>query len=93
MKTYQEFNKQTHQVRPLNESDEVKQYKEINKGREGKPLLGIDGKEIKDSIYLGDGYSASKRGGTIVVSPAQESAIQKSQYIAIKHFELLKKVF
>lgn len=89
MKSYNEFT-QT----PLNESgDEVKKYKEINKGREGKPLLGLDGKEIKDSFYLGDGYSVSKRGGTIVVSPAQESSLMKSQYISIKHLDIIKKVF
>lgn len=89
MKTFNEFMSE-----PLTEaSDEVKQYKEINKGREGKALLGLDGKEIKDSIYLGDGYSASKRGGTIVVSPAQEDALRKSQYISVKHFDILKKAF
>ena len=88
MKTYKDF------TQTLNESnDEIKKYKEINKGREGKTLLGIDEKEIKGSIYLGDGYSASQRGGTIVISPAQETAIQKSQYISTKHFDLLKKVF
>lgn len=91
MKTYQEYKSSANTITESN--DEVKQYKEINKGREGKTLLGMDGKEIKDSIYLGDGYSASKRGSAIVVSPAQEDALRKSQYISIKHFDLLKKAF
>lgn len=90
MKSYNEFT----ETEAITESeDPVKKYKEINKGREGKPLLGLDGKEIKDSFYLGDGYSVSKRGGSLVVSPAQEDSLRKSQYISTKHFDLMKKIF
>lgn len=93
MKTFKEFSKTKTNTITESQDDSVKKYKELNKGREGKTLLGIDGKEIKDSIYLGDGYSAQKRGGTIVVSPAVEDSLRKSQYISIKHFEILKKAF
>lgn len=59
-----------------------------NKGREGKAVLGLaDGKEIKNTIYLGDGYTAKKEGSTVVISAIG----QQDSYIALKHFDVLKK--
>ena len=89
MKTFNEFTQP--EVITENVTSAIK---EANKGREGKPVLSLaTGKEIKNSVYLGDGYSAKKDGSTIVISPAEESSLMKSQYISTKHFDILKKVF
>lgn len=91
MKTYQEFSKATVS---LTEASITSEVIAANKGREGKPMISLaDGQEIKNTVYLGDGWSAKKDGATIVISPAQESSIMKSMYISVKQLDILKKAF
>ncbi|AEN93980.1 internal head protein [Escherichia phage Bp7] len=90
MKTYQEFSK-SQAVAPITEASVMSEVIALNKGREGKPVIGLNGEELKGTVYLGDGYHAKKDGGSIVISPAQESSVMKTVYIATKHFDILKK--
>ncbi|EKC7975055.1 hypothetical protein OQC52_004934, partial [Escherichia coli] len=63
-----------------------------NKGREGKPMISlVDGEEIKGTVYLGDGWSAKKDGATIVISPAEETALFKAKYISAAHLKIIAK--
>lgn len=92
MKTFKEFNAKSIIVE--SDKDDDKKFKEVNKGREGKTLLGIDGKEISGKIYLGDGAYAYKSGGTLnVVAGTGMYGKTETTYISTKHFDLLKKAF
>ena len=55
----------------LDESDKqiYRKLIELNKGREGKTTIGIDGNEMSSSVYLGGGSAAFLRGtNSIVIS-------------------------
>ncbi len=40
---------------------------ELNKGREGKTAIAVNGNEIKSSVYLGDGNMAAAEGRRIEI--------------------------
>lgn len=89
MKTYSDF------TNSLNESsDDTKKFIELNKGREGKTLLGVDGKEIAGKIYLGDGGYAYKSSNMIkFVTMTGMYGKEETHSIDSKLFAVLKKAF
>lgn len=88
MKTFAEY------MSTLNEaSDDMKKFLELNKGREGKTLIDLNGKEHKDSFYLGKGYYADKKGQHITIYPPETSKHRQPVVILADQFAVLKKVF
>lgn len=66
MKTFKEF--VSVDSSSINESADVrKKLVELNKGREGKTAIAVDGGEIRGSVYLGDGGMASAVGSKIEI--------------------------
>lgn len=51
----------------------------------------VDGEEIKGTVYLGDGWSAKKDGATIIISPAEETALFKAKHISATHLKIIAK--
>lgn len=92
MKTYQEFTSTTTPVSTITEATLTSEVIKANKGREGKPMISlVDGEEIKGTVYLGDGWSAKKDGATIVISPAEETALFKAKHISAAHLKIIAK--
>ncbi|QEG04825.1 internal head protein [Shigella phage CM8] len=89
MKTFKEFTSTTTPVSTITEATLTSEVIKANKGREGKPMISlVDGEEIKGTVYLGDGWSAKKDGATIVISPAEETALFKAKHISAAHFKI-----
>ena len=92
MKTYKEFTSTTTPVSTITEATLTSEVIKANKGREGKPMISlVDGEEIKGTVYLGDGWSAKKDGATIVISPAEETALFKAKHISAAHLKIIAK--
>lgn len=92
MKTFKEFTSTTTPVSTITEATLTSEVIKANKGREGKPMISLaDGEEIKGTVYLGDGWSAKKDGATIVISPAEETALFKSKHISAAHLKIIAK--
>ena len=92
MKTFKEFTSTTTPVSTLTEATLTSEVIKANKGREGKPMISlVDGEEIKGTVYLGDGWSAKKDGATIVISPAEETALFKAKHISAAHLKIIAK--
>ena len=92
MKTYKEFTSTTTPVSTITEATLTSEVIKANKGREGKPMISlVDGEEIKGTVYLGDGWSAKKDGATIVISPAEETALFKAKHISAAHLKIIFK--
>lgn len=90
MKSYNEFYKSE----VITESSDDKKFLDNNKGREGKTLLGVDGKEIAGKIYLGKGSYAYKDNASIkLVMPTGQYGKNETTIIYKETFEILKKVF
>ncbi|QQV89000.1 hypothetical protein [Providencia phage PSTRCR_121] len=90
MKTFQEY---MGNLTEASGKEKVQTTIELNKGREGKSLLNIKGKEIPNSIYLGAGEYAIKGNNSIelyTVDGISEKEIRT--YISKKAFEHLKKL-
>ena len=75
----------------LREDEDQKKFIAINKGREGKTLLGIDGKEIAGKIYLGDGAYAYKDNTFVRVVIPGAMGKNETSYIPLKVWDHLKK--
>lgn len=92
MKTFKEFTSTTTPVSTITEATLTSEVIKANKGREGKPMISlVDGEEIKGTVYLGDGWSAKKDGATIIISPAEETALFKAKHIAAAHLKIIAK--
>lgn len=92
MKTFKEFTYTTTPVSTITEATLTSEVIKANKGREGKPMISlVDGEEIKGTVYLGDGWSAKKDGATIVISPAEETALFKAKHISVAHLKIIAK--
>ncbi|QXV78687.1 internal head protein [Escherichia phage FelixPlatter] len=92
MKTFKEFTSTTTPVSTITEATLTSEVIKANKGREGKPMISLaDGEEIKGTVYLGDGWSAKKDGATIVISPAEETALFKAKHISAAHLKIIAK--
>lgn len=92
MKTFKEFTSTTIPVSTITEATLTSEVIKANKGREGKPMISlVDGEEIKGTVYLGDGWSAKKDGATIVISPAEETALFKAKHISAAHLKIIAK--
>ncbi|AAD42585.1 MULTISPECIES: IpI internal head protein [Bacteria] len=92
MKTFKEFTSTTTPVSTITEATLTSEVIKANKGREGKPMISlVDGEEIKGTVYLGDGWSAKKDGATIVISPAEETALFKAKHISAAHLKIIAK--
>lgn len=92
MKTFKEFTSTTTPVSTITEVTLTSEVIKANKGREGKPMISlVDGEEIKGTVYLGDGWSAKKDGATIVISPAEETALFKAKHISAAHLKIIAK--
>ena len=92
MKTFKEFTSTTTPVSTITEATITSEVIKANKGREGKPMISlVDGEEIKGTVYLGDGWSAKKDGATIVISPAEETALFKAKHISAAHLKIIAK--
>lgn len=92
MKTFKEFTSTTTPVSTITEATLTSEVIKANKGREGKPMISLaDGEEIKGTVYLGDGWSAKKDGATIVISPAEETALFKAKHISASHLKIIAK--
>lgn len=95
MKTFKEFTSTTTPVSTITAITEATLTSEVikaNKGREGKPMISlVDGEEVKGTVYLGDGWSAKKDGATIVISPAEETALFKAKHISVAQLKIIAK--
>lgn len=92
MKTFKEFTSTTTPVSTITEATLTSEVIKANKGREGKPMISlVDGEEIKGTVYLGDGWSAKKDGATIIISPAEETALFKAKHISATHLKIIAK--
>ncbi|AHK10989.1 IPI internal head protein [Escherichia phage HY01] len=92
MKTFKEFTSTTTPVSTITEATLTSEVIKANKGREGKPMISlVDGEEIKGTVYLGDGWSAKKDGATIIISPAEETALFKAKHISAAHLKIIAK--
>lgn len=92
MKTFKEFTSTTTPVSTITKATLTSEVIKANKGREGKPMISlVDGEEIKGTVYLGDGWSAKKDGATIVISPAEETALFKAKHISAAHLKIIAK--
>ena len=92
MKTFKEFTSTTTPVSTITEATLTSEVIKANKGREGKPMISlVDGEEIKGTVYLGDGWAAKKDGATIVISPAEETALFKAKHISAAHLKIIAK--
>ncbi|URO83727.1 hypothetical protein [Escherichia phage EC128] len=92
MKTFKEFTSTTTPVSTITEATLTSEVIKANKGREGKPMISlVDSEEIKGTVYLGDGWSAKKDGATIVISPAEETALFKAKHISAAHLKIIAK--
>uniref|UniRef100_A0AAU6NUX3 Internal virion protein n=1 Tax=Escherichia phage 121/2022-2B TaxID=3103121 RepID=A0AAU6NUX3_9VIRU len=92
MKTFKEFTSTTTRFSTITEATLTSEVIKANKGREGKPMISlVDGEEIKGTVYLGDGWSAKKDGATIVISPAEETALFKAKHISAAHLKIIAK--
>ena len=92
MKTFKEFTSTTTPVSTITEATLTSEVIKAIKGREGKPMISlVDGEEIKGTVYLGDGWSAKKDGATIVISPAEETALFKAKHISAAHLKIIAK--
>ena len=92
MKTFKEFTSTTIPVSTITEATLTSEVIKANKGREGKPMISlVDGEEIKGTVYLGDGWSAKKDGATIIISPAEETALFKAKHISASHLKIIAK--
>ncbi|AWD91538.1 hypothetical protein F9V42_01040 [Shigella sonnei] len=92
MKTFKEFTTKTTPVSTITEATLTSEVIKANKGREGKPMISlVDGEEIKGTVYLGDGWSAKKDGATIIISPAEETALFKAKHISAAHLKIIAK--
>lgn len=92
MKTFKEFTSTTTPVSTITEATLTSEVIKANKGREGKPMISlVDGEEIKGTVYLGDGWSAKKDGATIVISPAEETALFKAKHVSAAHLKIIAK--
>ncbi|UIU46890.1 internal head protein [Escherichia phage KIT06] len=92
MKTFKEFTSTTIPVSTITEATLTSEVIKANKGREGKPMISlVDGEEIKGTVYLGDGWSAKKDGATIIISPAEETALFKAKHISAAHLKIIAK--
>lgn len=92
MKTYKEFISPVANVSTLTEATLTSEVIKANKGREGKPMISlVDGEEVKGTVYLGDGWSAKKDGATIVISPAEETALFKAKHISAAQLKIIAK--
>ena len=92
MKTFKEFTSTATPVSTITEATLTSEVIKANKGREGKPMISlVDGEEIKGTVYLGDGWSAKKDGATIVISPAEETALFKAKHISAAHLKIIAK--
>lgn len=92
MKTFKEFTSTTTPVSTITEATLTSEVIKANKGREGKPMISlVNGEEIKGTVYLGDGWSAKKDGATIVISPAEETALFKAKHISAAHLKIIAK--
>lgn len=92
MKTFKEFTSTTTPVSTITEATLTSEVIKANKGREGKPMISlVDGEEIKGTVYLGDGWSAKKDGATIIISPAEETALFKAKHISVAHLKIIAK--
>ncbi len=80
------------QGQQINESSDDAKFIELNKGREGKALITLDGKEVPGSVYLG-GTSYAKKSGNDVMLVRPTGAYGKNEmYIIPKHdWDILKK--
>lgn len=82
-------NTQGHQI---NESSDDAKFIELNKGREGKVVVAITGKELPNSVYLG-GTSYARKDGNDVILVRPTGPFGKSEMTIIqKHeWDILKK--
>lgn len=75
----------------LKEDEDQKKFVSVNKGREGKTLLGVDGKEIAGKVYLGDGAYAYKDNTFVRVVIPGAMGKNETSYIPLKVWDILKK--
>lgn len=67
MKTFKEF-VQDDQISQINENPRIRDMIiSKNEGREGQQAIGVDGKEVSKSVYLGDADIATMRSGGVIV--------------------------
>ncbi|ASV44083.1 hypothetical protein PBI_SCTP2_68 [Salicola phage SCTP-2] len=72
-------------------SEDYQKIIDNNEGRFGEPALNIDGEEIENSVYLGDGMIAYKEHNGVVIyhyDPANNE--KKHMFLTHKSFEILK---
>lgn len=80
------------QGQQINESSDDAKFIELNKGREGKTIITLDGKEVPGSVYLG-GTSYARKDGNNVILVRPTGPFGKSEMTIIqKHeWDILKK--
>jgi len=52
----------------INEVAESDNFREINKGREGKTVLNTGGLEMPNTLYLGDDDYLEKKGNNVTIN-------------------------
>ncbi len=76
----------------LNEKITAEDVIKLNKGREGKPIINIKGKEVSGTVYLGGGAFAEKSGTFYKIIEYDDiSDTKDTVFLTSKQFKILQK--
>lgn len=82
----------TDKVQQTNEASDNEKFIELNKGREGKTVIAITGKELPNSVYLGGTSYARKDGNDVIlVRPTGPYGKSEMTFILKQEWDILKK--